>query len=503
MAETSVIHSVIFKGIEPQKIKVEVQILKGLPALTIVGLADKAVSESKERVRSALSACGVPLPAKKIVINLAPADVVKEGSYFDLPIALGLICAMGILPNHGLEKSIVMGELGLNGDIRAVAGVLPAAMAAKNWEMGFIGPAESEKEALWSGNPSILSPMTLNDLINHFKGVRILSSQEIPEIEQSEYPYDFCDVKGQETAKRALEIAAAGGHNLLMIGPPGSGKSMLAKRFPSILPPMTRDEILQVSQIYSIAGLLKDGSLMTSRPFRNPHHSASMPSLTGGGTKAVPGEISLAHRGVLFLDELPEFSRTTLEALRQPMESGEVLISRVNNHCTYPSSFQLIAAMNPCRCGYYGTPGHECSRAPKCAAEYQSKISGPIYDRIDLHVVVPELNPIELSRLPSGEKSADIAIRVKKAIDIQRQRYAGTGYLLNAEVDNSLLEKYIVLSEKSIDILEKATRQMHLSARGYHRILKVARTIADLSGEVNINEAHITEALSYRHIRVD
>lgn len=494
------INTVSFRGIDTIKVTVEVQIARGLPSFSIVGLADKAVAESKERVRAAIEAIGLALPSCRITVNLAPADVTKEGSYFDLPIALALLCAMNVLPAEELCRYTVMGELGLDGRIAPVSGILPGAVAANSYDNGFICPAVQGSEALWSNNPTIIAAPSLLDLINHFKGVAFIAPPELKVNDTPDAYLDLKDVKGQETAKRALEIAAAGGHNLLMIGPPGSGKSMLAARLPGILPPMTAEEILEVSMIHSVAGLLKDGSLITKRPFRDPHHSASMPALTGGGLKAKPGEVSLAHRGVLFLDELPEFQRATLEALRQPLETGRVSVARANVHVTYPARFQLVAAMNPCRCGYLGVPGHECQRAPKCAAEYQAKLSGPLLDRIDLHVDVPSVLPYQLAQIPEGESSETVAKRVLRAVDIQRARYQGLPISRNAEADGPLLEKVAPLDASGQACLIKAAEQMNLSARGYHRILRVARTIADLAGEDKITVSHVSEALSLRRI---
>lgn len=494
------IPTVTFRGIDTLQITVEVQISSGLPAFKIVGLADKAVAESSERVRGALHSLGLAFPSKRIVVNLAPADVIKEGSHFDLPIAIGLLCAMDILPTEQLSHYLMMGELGLDARIASVSGILPAALAATRYELGLICPKEQGAEALWSGNSDILPAGTLIEVINHFKGIQLLESPS-PQAPPSQVKFlDMKDVKGQENAKRALEIAAAGGHNLLMIGPPGSGKSMLAARLPGILPPMTSKEMLEVSTIHSVAGLLKDNSLVMTRPFRAPHHSASMPALVGGGLKTKPGEISLAHHGVLFLDELPEFSRQALEALRQPLETGSVSVARVNGHVTYPARFQLVAAMNPCRCGYLGVKGHECKRAPLCAEEYQSKISGPLLDRIDLHVEVPAVLPYELTHLPEGEPSSEIAKRVLKAVEIQENRFRDTSIRRNAEADGEILEAITELDQAGIDLMHRAVEQLTLSARGYHRILRVARTIADLAGEERILAAHLREALSFRRI---
>lgn len=495
-----------FKGIEVLPVNVEVHISNGLPAFTIVGLPDKAVAESKERVRSALNSIGLSLPAKRITVNLAPADVLKEGSHFDLPIALGVLGAMEIIPSDRLCSYWAMGELGLDGRIAPVSGVLPAAVAANAAQAGFICPSAQGAEAVWAGGKDILAPKTLSELVACLKNSTALeppSPQNAEDVLLS-YP-DLKDVKGQENAKRALEIAAAGGHNLLMSGPPGAGKSMLAARLPGLLPEMSANEILETSMIHSVAGLLKDGSLISHRPFRAPHHSASMPALTGGGQKAKPGEISLAHNGVLFLDELPEFQRTALEALRQPLETGEISVARANIHVSYPARFQLIAAMNPCRCGYLGSPGRECSRAPRCAEEYASRLSGPLLDRIDMHIDVPALAPWELAKTPDGESSAAVKERVLSARERQKERYArseaGEKISKNADASGSLLEKTALATDDALAFLVKAAEKMQLSARAYHRILRVARTIADLEQNDRILTAHIAEALSFRQMR--
>ena len=398
------VNTVAFQGIDVLPIDVQVQMSGGMPAFTVVGLPDKAVAESRERVRAALHALGLALPPRRITVNLAPADVLKEGSHFDLPIALGLLTVLDVLPAGEIAGYSALGELALDGAISPVSRVLPSAINTAARELGLICPAGCGPEAAWAatedGRIEVLAPSTLLALINHFKGTQVLSPPE-PRVESEfETPLDLRDIKGQETAKRALELAAAGGHNLLMIGPPGSGKSMLAARLPGLLPPLTPAEALQVSMIHSVAGLLTGGRLLRNRPFRDPHHSASLPALVGGGLRAKPGEISLAHRGVLFLDELPEFARATVEALRQPLESGRAVIARANTHVTYPARVQLVAAMNPCRCGHLDDPALACSRAPRCAADYQAKISGPVFDRIDLHVDVPAVSPADLSLPP-------------------------------------------------------------------------------------------------------
>jgi len=392
------VNAVAFQGIEVLDVDVQVHIASGLPAFTVVGLPDKAVAESRERVRSALTAMGLALPPKRITVNLAPADLQKEGSHFDLPIALGLLAAMGAAPGDALAGYAAMGELALDGALAPVAGVLPAAIHASARGLGLICPAAQGGEAAWAAGIDILAPSSLVALINHFRGTQVLTPPE-PKIadDLGQHP-DLADIKGQETAKRALEVAAAGGHNLLMIGPPGAGKSMLARRLPGILPPLVAEEALEVSMIHSVAGALPQGGVIRARPFRDPHHSASVAALVGGGLRARPGEVSLAHLGVLFLDELPEFQRPVLEALRQPLESGRAVVARANAHVSYPARVQLVAAMNPCRCGYLDDPAQACTRVPKCAQEYQARIFGPLFDRIDLHVEWPApLNPIQMN----------------------------------------------------------------------------------------------------------
>ncbi len=476
----------------------------GLPAFTIVGLPDKAVAESRERVRAALTAIGLALPPKRITVNLSPADMPKEGSHYDLPVALGLLVAMEVLPEEDLAGQIVLGELGLDGRIRAVPGVLLAALRASADGKGLICPEESGPEAAWAGNIPVLAPGDILALINHFKGTQVMSPPKPGAVVDDAVVADLRDIKGQETAKRALEVAAAGGHNLLMVGPPGAGKSMLASRLPGILPPLSPEEALEVSMITSIAGEMDAGVIRRSRPFRNPHHSASMPALIGGGSRARPGEISLAHLGVLFLDELPEFSRSAIEALRQPLESGKAVVARAAAHVTYPARVQLVAAMNPCRCGYLDDPAQACSRAPRCAADYQGKISGPLFDRIDLHVDVPAVSAHDLSLPPPAEGSAEIAARVAKARDIQMQRYRGEGadapIRTNAEADGKLLERVAAPDDDGRALLGDAVDKMRLTARGYHRVLRVARTLADLGGSEGVFRPHIAEALSYRRL---
>lgn len=495
------INTVAFNGLEILDVDLQVQISSGLPAFTIVGLPDKAVAESRERVRAALQSLGLSLPPKRITLNLAPADLLKEGSHFDLPVAMGLLAGMGIIPQEELNNYIVLGELGLDGSVIGVNGILPVAIKANHCGKGLICPAAQGSEAVWSGLKEIVAPDNLLALINHFKGTQTIPTPIAKKAESSQKFLDMSDVKGQESAKKALEIAAAGNHNLLMIGPPGSGKSMLAARMPSILPPLTPEEALETSMIHSIAGELKDGKLCFDRPYRDPHHSASTPALVGGGRKAQAGEISLAHNGILFLDELPEFNRSTLEALRQPLENGSVSISRVNAHTVYPARFQLIAAMNPCRCGHLGNHNQECSRAPKCAEEYQSKISGPLLDRIDIHIEVPAVSPWEMADVKKGETSAVILKRVIKAREIQAQRFKQMGHpelTTNSQLKGDLLEEAVALDNDAKDLLTGFAAKAQMSARAYHRTLRLARTIADLQNAPKVLKMHVAEALSLR-----
>jgi magnesium chelatase family protein len=463
-----------------------------------VGLADKAVAESRERVRSALHAIGMALPPKRITVNLSPADVPKEGNHFDLPIALGLLVGMGVIPQGAIDTYYAMGELALDGLLTPVSGILPAAVHANAQGCGLICPEGNGSEAAWAGELSILAPDSLVALTNHILQRQRLSPPRPMAQDASKPRGDWRDVRGQESAKRVMEIAASGGHNVLLSGPPGAGKSLLASRMTTILPPLSPEEALEVSMIHSIAGQLKEGMLIMERPYRDPHHSASIPALVGGGIRAKPGEISLAHQGILFLDELPEFQRAALDSLRQPLETGYTTVSRANAHVTYPANIQLVAAMNPCRCGYLTDVERACSRAPACGEDYTRRLSGPLLDRIDLRLDVEPVKPYELSRIAAGEDSATVRARVTRTRDIQRQRYTPYQKKLNAEIDGDLLYDQTALDSQSETFLQNAAEKLRLSARGYNRVLRVARTIADMAESQRIDMIHLKEALSYR-----
>ena len=490
--------TVAFLGLEARAVDVQVQVAPGMPKFLVVGLPDKAVGESRERVHAALTAIGLALPPKRITVNLSPADLPKEGSHYDLPIALGLLGAMGVIDAETLASYVVVGELGLDGRVAPSPGVLLAALHASERDLGLVCPAAQGSEAAWAGSVEVIAAPDLLALIAHFKGGAPLVPPQPGIADPPVAAADLKQVKGQETAKRALEIAAAGGHNLLMSGPPGAGKSLMAACLPGILPELTPAEALEVSMVASVAGELPDGRLIRARPFRSPHHSASMAALVGGGLRVRPGEVSLAHLGVLFLDELPEFQRVVLDSLRQPLETGKVSVARANAHVTFPARVQLIAAMNPCKCGHLGDASLSCSRAPRCAADYQAKVSGPLLDRIDLHVDVAAVSAADLVLPPPAEGSAEVAARVAAARAIQTARYAAHGVRTNAEADGELLDTVATPDEPGRQLLAQAAEAMRLSARGYHRVLRVSRTIADLGGAERVTRVHIAEALSYR-----
>ncbi|MBA3055824.1 MAG: YifB family Mg chelatase-like AAA ATPase [Sphingomonadales bacterium] len=494
----ALVQTVAYLGLEARGVEVQCQVAPGLPGFHLVGLPDKAVNESRQRVQAALASLGLALPPKRITINLSPADLPKEGSHYDLPIALALLAAMGVTDAEQLHDHVAVGELALDGRIVASPGVLLAAIHASGLEKGLICPAAQGAEASWASGIPILAAPDLVSLLNHLKGVQVLAAPAPGTASEPVRGPDLKQVKGQETAKRALEIAASGGHNLLMCGPPGAGKSLLAACLPGILPDLTPAEALEVSMVASVAGTLEEGRISRNRPFRAPHHSASMAALTGGGLRVRPGEVSLAHLGVLFLDELPEFQRAVLDSLRQPLETGSVSVARANAHVTFPARVQLIAAMNPCRCGHLGDPALGCSRAPKCAADYQSKVSGPLLDRIDLHVDVDPVSAADLALPPPAEGSAEVAARVAAARAMQTERLAGTPARTNAELDGEALDRFATPDEPGRKLLLQAAEAMRLTARGYTRILRVARTVADLTGAGHVTRLHVAEALSYR-----
>ena len=491
--------TVAFEGVEARMVEVQCAVAPGMPHFGIVGLPDKAVSEARERVRAALSALSIALPSRRITVNLAPADLPKEGAHFDLPIALALLAALEIIPKDSVERTVALGELSLDGRLLPVIGALPAALAAAEEDRALLCPRASGAEAAWVGAVQVLAAASLDQVVRHYTGQSPLTPAEAGEVQDGPSPRDLAEVKGQERAKRALEIAAAGRHHMLMVGTPGSGKSMLAARLPGLLPPLSAAEALETSMIHSLAGLISEGGISRRRPFREPHHTASMAAIVGGGKGAKPGEISLSHNGVLFLDEFPEFARPVLETLRQPIETGEVVVARANAHVRYPCRFLLIAAANPCRCGYLTDPGRACTKAPLCGEDYLGRISGPLMDRFDLRVEVPPVAWQDLDLAATGESSATVAARVAAARARQARRFAAhPGLRVNADMEGRLLEETATPDAEGRAFLTRAAERFGLTARGYHRILRVARTIADLDDSTEVRLPHLAEAVSYR-----
>lgn len=492
-------YTVAFEGVEARLVEVQCAVTPGIPSFAIVGLADKAVSEARERVRAALTTMSIALPSKRITVNLSPADLPKEGSHFDLPIAVALLAALEIIPHEDASRTVALGELSLDGTLVPVIGALPAAMTAAQHERMLLCPSACGAEAAWVGSAEVIGARSLSEVIRHYTGAQTLSPSEPGEVQRDPSVRDLRDVKGQERAKRALEIAAAGRHHLMMVGSPGSGKSMLAARMPGILPPLSPAEALETSMIHSLSGLIEEGGISRMRPFREPHHTASMAAIVGGGRGAKPGEISLAHNGVLFMDEFPEFPRAVLETLRQPIETGEVVVARANAHIRYPCRFLLIAAANPCKCGYLSDPARACARVPQCGEDYLGRISVPLMDRIDLRVEVPPVAFSDLDLPETGASSAQVADRVGAARQRQAHRYADHERLrLNADVEGRMLEEVATPDPEGRALLFKVAERFGLSARGYHRVLRVARTIADLDESENVRRNHVAEAVSYR-----
>ncbi|WP_425091343.1 YifB family Mg chelatase-like AAA ATPase [Tropicimonas sp. S265A] len=492
-------HTVAFEGVEARPVEVQCALSPGMPSFSIVGLPDKAVSEARERVRAAIGALGLALPSKRITVNLSPADLPKEGSHFDLPIALALLAALSVVPPELVAQTVALGELSLDGTLVPVIGALPAALAAAGAQKSLLCPERCGAEAAWVGATDVIGANSLRAVIQHYSGEHPIAPASPGEAQRAASTRDMADVKGQERAKRALEIAAAGRHHLLMVGAPGAGKSMLAKRLPGILPPLSAVEALETSMIHSLAGLIDAGGISRDRPFQEPHHTASMAAIVGGGKGAKPGQISLAHNGVLFMDEFPEFPRTVLETLRQPIETGDVVVARANAHMRYPCRFLLVAAANPCKCGMMFDAAQACSRAPNCGEDYMGRISGPLLDRFDLRIDVPAVSFTDLDLPATGETSTVIGARVAAARARQDERYAQAPDVhVNADVEGALLEEVAAPDNEGRALIQQAAERFSLSARGYHRVLKVARTIADLAGEQHVLRSHLAEALSYR-----
>ncbi len=492
-------YSVAFDGIEARLVEVQCAVAAGLPGFSIVGLPDKAVSEARERVKAAFGALSIAMPSRRITVNLSPANLPKEGSHFDLPVALAVLAALQIVPSEEVARCVALGELSLDGRLVTVTGALPAAMAASEDDRALICPRDCGPEAAWVGAVPVLAAETLKQVVDHLTDRSPITPARPGLVGDAPPVGCLSEVKGQERAKRALEIAAAGRHHMLMVGPPGAGKSMLAARIPGLMPPLSAREALETSMIHSLAGTLPDGGITRHAPFQEPHHTASVPAIVGGGRGAKPGQISLAHNGVLFLDEFPEFPRQVLDTLRQPIESGEVMVARANAHVRYPCRFLLVAAANPCRCGYLADPARACSRAPICGGDYMSKISGPLMDRFDLRLEVPGVSYQDLDRAAGGETSATVAARVAQARQVQADRFRDHPQVtVNADASGALLEQIAAPDDAGRALISKAADRLGLTARGYHRILRSARTIADLEGSDPVQVHHLAEAISYR-----